>query len=108
MGVLKWLCLCVCPPGFPRSPVGKVRLQCDAGDAVRPLGREDPLERERAAGTGVLAWETPLTGRLAGYRPRGRRVDTTEPLTRQRQPTSTQAHIPEKTVKLAFKDVGKI
>ena len=62
MGVLKWLCLCVCPPGFPRSPVGKVRLQCDAGDAVRPLGREDPLERERAAGTGVLAWETPLTG----------------------------------------------
>ena len=37
----EYLCVCM---GFPESSVGK-ESACDAGDPVRFLGREDPLEK---------------------------------------------------------------
>ena len=54
---------------FPDGPVLKNPLAKagDSGDTVRSLGREDPLEKEMATHSGILAWETPWTeepGRL--------------------------------------------
>ena len=40
---------------------------CNAGDPVPSLGREDPLEKEMATYSSILAWEIPWTeepGRL--------------------------------------------
>ena len=49
---------------------------------VRSLGREDPLEKEVATHTSILAWRIPCTEDLGGYNPRGRiESDTTECLT---------------------------
>ena len=36
---------------------------------VLSLGREDPLEKERATHSSILAWEIPWTRRLADYSP---------------------------------------
>ena len=33
---------------------------------VRPLGREDPLEKEMATHSSILAWEIPWTEELDG------------------------------------------
>ena len=46
---------------------------------VQSLGWEDPLEKEMAAHSSILAWKIPWTQSLVGYRPRGRKEsDTTE------------------------------
>ena len=46
---------------------------------VQSLGREDPLEKEMAIHSSILAWKIPWTENLAGYSPRGRKEsDTTE------------------------------
>ena len=37
------------------------RLPDNAGDPVQSLGREDPLEREMATCSSILAWEVPWT-----------------------------------------------
>ena len=37
---------------------------------VRSLGQEDPLEKEMATPSSILAWEIPWTRSLAGYSPR--------------------------------------
>ena len=37
-------------------------LPANAGDEVRPLGWEDPLEKGMAALPSVLAWENPMDG----------------------------------------------
>ena len=40
---------------------------CKAGDPVQSLGREDPLEKEMATHSSILAWKIPWTeepGRL--------------------------------------------
>ena len=43
------------------------------------LGREDPLEKEMATHSSVLAWRIPGTGSLVGFRLWGcRESDTTE------------------------------
>ena len=34
---------------------------CNAGDLVQSLGREDPLEKEMAAHSSILAWRIPWT-----------------------------------------------
>ena len=48
---------------------------------VRSLGWEDPLEKEMAAHSSILAWKIPWTQSLVGYRPWGRKEsDTTEKL----------------------------
>ena len=48
---------------------------------VRFLGWEDPLEKEMAAHSSILAWKIPWTWSLVGYRPwGGKESDTTEQL----------------------------
>ena len=48
---------------------------------VRSLGWEDPLEKEMAAHSSILAWKIPWTRRLVGYRPWGcKESDMTEQL----------------------------
>ena len=48
---------------------------------VRSLGREDPLEKEMATHSSILAWRIPWTEDLAGLQSTGRKEsDTTEQL----------------------------
>ena len=48
---------------------------------VRSLGREDPLEKEMATHSSILAWKIPWTEEPIGYYPRGRKeLDMTERL----------------------------
>ena len=48
---------------------------------VRSLGREDPLEKEMAAHSSILAWRIPSVEEPGGYSPPGRREsDMTERL----------------------------
>ena len=44
--------------GFPGGLDGKVSV-CNAGDPVRSLGWKDPLEKEMAARSSILAWKIP-------------------------------------------------
>ena len=68
--------------GFPSSSDGKASA-CNAGDLVRSLGQEDPLEKEMAAHCSILAWRIPWT---VAYQAPGsspwdcKESDTTEPL----------------------------
>ena len=51
---------------FPGGLDGK-ESACNAGDWVQFLGQEDPLEKETATHSSILAWEIPQTeesGRL--------------------------------------------
>ena len=50
------------------SPGGSVvkNPPASAGDAVRSLGWEDPLEREMATRSSVLAWRIPWTEEPGG------------------------------------------
>ena len=41
---------------------------------VPSLGREDPLEKEMATRSSILAWRIPWTEEPGGYSPWGRRV----------------------------------
>ena len=54
----------------------------NAGDTelwVRSLGRKDPLEKEMAAPSSILAWEIPRTEEPGGLQSIGRKEsDTTE------------------------------
>ena len=46
---------------------------------VQSLGREDPLEKETATHSSILAWKIPWTEEPVGYSPRGfKESDTTE------------------------------
>ena len=46
---------------------------------VRPLGREDPLEKEMAMHSSTLAWKIPWTEEPGSYSPWGHKEsDTTE------------------------------
>ena len=45
---------------FPDSSTGK-ESSCNAGDPVQFLGREDPLEKEIATHSSILAWRIPRT-----------------------------------------------
>ena len=52
--------------GFPDDSDSK-ESTCNAGDPVRSLGQEDPLEEGMAIHSGILAWRIPWTevpGRL--------------------------------------------
>ena len=48
---------------------------------VWSLGQEDPLEKEMATHTSILAWEIPWTEKPCGYSPRVTESDMTEWLT---------------------------
>ena len=48
---------------------------------VQSLGQEDPLEKEMATHSSILAWKIPWTGSLVGYSSWGRKEsDMTEQL----------------------------
>ena len=47
------------------------RLSAMQETQVRSLGWEDPLEKEMAAHSSILAWKIPWT--VVGYHPRGRK-----------------------------------
>ena len=49
---------------------------------IQYLGQEDPLEKEMATLSSILAWRIPMDrGALVGYSPQGRKeLDTTEQL----------------------------
>ena len=44
---------------------------CNAGDQVRSLSQEDPLEKGMLTHSSFLAWRTPWTESLEGYSPWG-------------------------------------
>ena len=54
------MCLVRAPLGFPVGSVVKNLLPMQEM-SVRSLGQEDPLEKEMATPSSVLAWETPWT-----------------------------------------------
>ena len=55
------------------------RLPARQETQVQSLGQEDPLEKEMATHSSILAWRIPWTESLVGYSPRGRKEsDTTE------------------------------
>ena len=57
------------------------RLPAGWETRVRSLGREDPLEKEMATYSSILAWRIPWTEELGGLQSMGRReLDTTERL----------------------------
>ena len=44
--------------GFPGGSEDKASA-CNVGDPVRSLGQEDPLEKEKATHSSILAWRIP-------------------------------------------------
>ena len=69
--------------GFPGGSGGK-ESACNAEDPVWSLDREDPLEKEMATHSSVLAWRTPWTEESRGLlsmRSHGQELDKTEQLT---------------------------
>ena len=46
--------------GFPGGSAGK-ESACNVGDLGRSLGWEDPLEKEKATHSSILAWRLPWT-----------------------------------------------
>ena len=71
---------------FPNSSDSKASA-FNAGDPwVRSLGQEDPLEKEMASHSSILAWRIPGTEEPVGYSPWGsKESDTTEWLTYTRK-----------------------
>ena len=66
--------------GLPCGSAGK-ESTCNVGDRVRSLGWEDPLEKETATHSSILACKIPWMEELVGYSPWGRKEsDTTEQL----------------------------
>ena len=66
-----------------RSPVAQrlKRLPVMRETWVRSLGQEDPLEKEMATHSSILAWRIPWTEELGGLQSMGRKEsDTTERL----------------------------
>ena len=52
--------------GFLGRSVGK-EFTCNAGDAVRSLGQEDPLEEDLATLSSILAWRIPWAEEPGGW-----------------------------------------
>ena len=66
--------------GFPGGAEVKASA-CNVGDLGSILGQEDPLEKEMATHSSILAWRIPWREELGGLQSTGRREsDTTERL----------------------------
>ena len=50
----------------------------NAGDWVQSLGPEDPLEKEMATHSSILAWEIPWTEEPGGSRSMGSQTQVTD------------------------------
>ena len=62
--------------GFPSGSDGK-ESACNAGEQVRSLGREDPLEKGMATCSHICAWRIPWTEQPGGQQSEGsQRVNT--------------------------------
>ena len=55
---------------FPYRSVGK-EFTCNAGDLGSSLGGEDPLEKEMATHSSILAWRIPWTEEPGGSQSMG-------------------------------------
>ena len=67
--------------GFPGGS-DSTESACSAGDLVWSMDREDPLEKEMATHSSILAWRIPWTEEPGGLQSRGRKEsDMTERLT---------------------------
>ena len=55
---------------FPGSSDGKASAY-NAGDRVRSLGQEDPLEKETATHSSIHAWKIPWTEEPGGLQSMG-------------------------------------
>ena len=51
--------------GFPGGSDG-TECACNAGDPVQSLGQGDPLEKEMATHSSILAWRSPRTEEPGG------------------------------------------
>ena len=47
-----------------KYPPANVGVAGDAGNRIQSLGQEDPLEKETATHSSILAWEIPWTQEL--------------------------------------------
>ena len=56
--------------GFPGGSDDK-ESACNAGDLVRPLGWEDPLEEGKAIHSSILTWRIPWTEEPGGLQSMG-------------------------------------
>ena len=56
--------------GFPGGSIVK-NLPANVGDTGSIPGWEDPLKKEMATQSSILAWEIPWTENLVGYSPWG-------------------------------------
>ena len=65
--------------GFSDGADGKESVMQET--RVRSLGQEDPLEKEMATHSSILAWRFLAQRNLAGYSPRVTKFDMTERLT---------------------------
>ena len=61
--------------GFPGGSEVKASAW-NAGDPVRSLGREDPLEKEMATHSSILAWRIPWTQEPGGLQSTGSQSQT--------------------------------
>ena len=50
--------------GFPGTSDGN-ESACNVGDQIGSLGREDPLQKEIATHSSILAWKIPWTEELS-------------------------------------------
>ena len=69
------------------------RLPATQETRVRSLGWEDPLEKEMATHSSILAGESPGQRSLAGYSPRGHKESDTTERFHTHTHTHTHAHI---------------
>ena len=56
--------------GLPRWLSGK-EFACSAGDVIRSLGQEDPLEKGMVTHSSILAWRIPWTEETGGLQSMG-------------------------------------
>ena len=74
---------------------------------VRSLGQEDPLEKEMAIHSNILAWESPWIEEPGGYSPWGlKESDMTERLTLSLNVSSNLLRIPSFTPPYSFCSVS--
>ena len=76
---------------------------------VRSLGQEDPLEKEMATHSSVLAWRIPWTEEPGGYSPWGHKeLDTTKQILFLGAPKSLQMVTAAMKLKDAYSLEGKL
>ena len=75
--------------GFPDGADGK-EPACQSGDVVQSLGWDDPLEKEMATYSSILAWEIPWTEEPGGLQSMGPQRVGHELVTKQTTATVPQ------------------